>query len=81
MVRLSLDGRMPDGSLAPSSDAPTHLELYRLFPDIGGVAHTHSTMATARAQAGCASPILGTTHADWFFGAVPCTWPLLAAGD
>jgi ribulose-5-phosphate 4-epimerase/fuculose-1-phosphate aldolase len=65
--------------LAPSSDAPTHLELYRSFPDIGGVAHTHSTWATSWAQACRPLPCLGTTHADYFHGTVPCSRALTAA--
>lgn len=76
LVVLDLDGRVVEGDLNPSSDAPTHLELYRGFPEIGGVAHTHSTWATAWAQAGLALPCYGTTHADYFRGAVPCTRPL-----
>jgi len=74
MVTMSLeDGRVVSGKLRPSSDAPTHLALYRAFPDIGGVTHTHSTYATAWAQAGRAVPCLGTTHADYFHGDVPVT--------
>lgn len=72
LVRLD-DGSVVDGSLKPSSDTPTHLELYRRFPAIGGVCHTHSTHATAFAQAGRPLPCLGTTHADYFYGAVPVT--------
>jgi L-ribulose-5-phosphate 4-epimerase len=67
------DGRVVEGELRPSSDTPTHLALYRRFPDIGGVVHTHSTAATAWAQAGRSIPPLGTTHADHFHGAVPVT--------
>jgi L-ribulose-5-phosphate 4-epimerase len=73
MVVLDLGGNKVEGSLKASSDAPTHLELYRSFPDIGGVAHTHSRWATVFAQAGMAIPALGTTHADYFYGPVPCT--------
>ncbi|MDR2936686.1 MAG: L-ribulose-5-phosphate 4-epimerase [Rikenellaceae bacterium] len=73
MVVLNLDGRVIEGNLRPSSDTPTHLELYRVFPQIGGIVHTHSTFATAWAQAGLPIPILGTTHADYFFGDIPCT--------
>jgi len=62
-----------EGDLKPSSDAPTHLELYRNFADIGGVVHTHSPWATSWAQAGKPIPVYGTTHADYFYGAVPCT--------
>jgi len=77
MVAVSLETGEPlDGDLRPSSDTPTHLELYRAFETIGGVVHTHSTFATAWAQ-GCRSlPALGTTHADYFHGPVPCTRPL-----
>lgn len=76
LVVVNLDGELIEGDLRPSSDLPTHLELYRQFPNIGGVAHTHSTFATAWAQAKTAIPCLGTTHADHFYGAVPCTRPL-----
>jgi L-ribulose-5-phosphate 4-epimerase len=64
------------GALNPSSDTPTHLQLYRSFPEIGGITHTHSPAATAWAQAQRAIPCYGTTHADAFYGAVPCTRPL-----
>ncbi|MCL1910369.1 MAG: L-ribulose-5-phosphate 4-epimerase AraD [Kiritimatiellaeota bacterium] len=70
VVRLD-NGAVVDGNLRPSSDLPTHLELYRAWPEIGGVAHTHSTYATAFAQARLEIPCLGTTHADLFNGAVP----------
>ncbi len=74
LVAVSLvDGRVVEGDLRPSSDTPTHLLLYQRFPDIGGVVHTHSTAATAWAQAGRAIPPLGTTHADHFHGPVPVT--------
>ncbi len=73
MVVVDLDGNVVDGNLKPSSDTPTHLELYKAFPEIGGVVHTHSTYATAWAQAGKDIPILGTTQADYFYGDVPCT--------
>ncbi|HHT37380.1 MAG: L-ribulose-5-phosphate 4-epimerase [Candidatus Wallacebacter cryptica] len=76
LVVVNLDGEVVEGSLRPSSDLPTHLELYRNFPNIGGVAHTHSTYATGWAQTGMDLPCLGTTHADHFYGAVPCTRPL-----
>lgn len=66
-------GNVVEGSLRPSSDTPTHLALYRAFPEIGGVVHTHSTYATAWAQAGLDLPNIGTTHADYFHDAVPCT--------
>ncbi len=66
-------GEVLEGALRPSADTPTHLELYRAFPDIGGITHTHSTNAVAFAQAGRAIPALGTTHADYFYGDIPCT--------
>ncbi len=75
VVSLS-DGRPLEGGLRPSSDTPTHLALYQRFPEIGGVVHTHSTEATAWAQAGRAIPPFGTTHADHFHGPVPVTRPL-----
>ncbi|MCM1331827.1 MAG: L-ribulose-5-phosphate 4-epimerase [Bacteroides sp.] len=68
-----LTGDVVEGNLRPSSDTPTHLVLYRSFPEIGGVVHTHSTYATAWAQAGRAIPNIGTTHADYFHDAVPCS--------
>ncbi len=73
MVVVDLEGRVVEGSLRPSSDTPTHVELYRAFPAIGGVVHTHSTYATAWAQAGIDLPNIGTTHADYFHDAIPCT--------
>ena len=73
MVVVDLNGTVVEGSLRPSSDTPTHIELYRSFPDIGGVVHTHSRWATTFAQAGMPIPALGTTHGDYFYGAVPCT--------
>jgi len=73
MVVVDLDGNVVEGSLRPSSDTPTHLVLYRAFPEIGGVVHTHSTFATAWAQAGRDIPSLGTTHADYFHDDIPCT--------
>ena len=66
-------GKVVEGDLNPSSDTPTHLILYRAFPEIGGVVHTHSTYATAWAQAGKDIPNIGTTHADYFHDAIPCT--------
>lgn len=66
-------GKVVEGRLNPSSDTPTHLELYRAFPSIGGVAHAHSINAVAFAQAGLDIPALGTTHADYFYGDIPCT--------
>lgn len=73
MVVCDLDGNIREGDLRPSSDLKTHLELYRAFPSIGGVVHTHSENATAWAQSGREIPALGTTHADYFHGPVPCT--------
>ncbi len=74
MVVVDLEsGKVAEGNLRPSSDTPTHLVLYRAFPEIGGVVHTHSTYATAWAQAGIDLPNIGTTHADYFHEAVPCT--------
>jgi len=84
IVISDLEGKIVDGKLRPSSDLPTHLGLYRNFPGIGGVAHTHSEYATAWAQAEKAIPCLGTTHADYFHGPVPVTDRLNAkeiAGD
>jgi len=66
-------GAVVEGSKKPSSDTPTHLALYRRYPDIGGIVHTHSRHATIWAQAGLDLPAWGTTHADYFYGAIPCT--------
>lgn len=79
MVVLDLDGNIIEGRLNPSSDTPTHLELYRSFSDVGGIVHTHSTNAVAWAQAGRDIPAYGTTHADAFHGDVPCTRALTEA--
>lgn len=76
MVVTRLDGEIVEGELRPSSDLPTHLQLYKHFPNAGGVAHTHSEFATAWAQAGMPIPCFGTTHADYFHGEVPVTRPL-----
>ncbi|MEQ2375254.1 L-ribulose-5-phosphate 4-epimerase [Pilosibacter fragilis] len=74
MVVVNLiTGETVDGHYKPSSDTPTHLELYRAFPTIGGITHTHSINAVAFAQAGLDIPALGTTHADYFYGSIPCT--------
>jgi L-ribulose-5-phosphate 4-epimerase len=73
MVLVDLEGRVVEGSMRPSSDTPTHRRLYLGFAGVGGVVHTHSSTATAFAQAGRAIPIFGTTHADYFFGDVPVT--------
>ena len=78
LVVLDLEGRVIEGGLRPSTDTPTHLVLYRAFDGIGGIVHTHSPWATAWAQAGMDLPCLGTTHADHFYGDVPCTRPLTA---
>lgn len=73
MVVVDLDGNVIEGNLRPSSDTPTHLALYRAWPQVGGVVHTHSTYATAWAQAGKDIPNIGTTHADYFHSDIPCT--------
>ena len=74
MVVVDLNtSEVVEGSLRPSSDLPTHLEIYRAFPEIGGITHTHSVNAVAFAQAGLSVPALGTTHADYFYGDIPCT--------
>ena len=79
MVVVGFDGNVVEGDLNPSSDTPTHIELYKAFPDIAGVVHTHSKYATAFAQVGRGIPAYGTTHADFAFGAVPCADELTAA--
>jgi len=73
MVVVDLAGKVVEGKLKPSSDTATHLVLYKAFPNIGGVVHTHSTYATSWAQAGCDIPNIGTTHADYFNDGIPCT--------
>ena len=73
MVICDLDGNVVEGKWKPSSDTPTHIELYKAFPDIGGIVHTHSRWATSFAQAGKDIPALGTTQADYFYGDIPCT--------
>ena len=73
MVVVDMEGNRVEGHYKPSSDTATHLALYKAFTDIGGVVHTHSTYATAWAQAGCDIPNIGTTHADYFSDAIPCT--------
>lgn len=73
MVVVNLDGEVVEGDYKPSSDTPTHLVLYKAFADLGGIVHTHSSWATAWAQAGKSIPALGTTHADYFYDAIPCT--------
>ena len=72
MVVMDLEGNRIEGCLNPSSDTPTHLELYKAFPEIGGIVHTHSSYATSWAQAGRGIPCYGTTHADYIYGGVPC---------
>ncbi len=79
IVVLDLAGERVAGSLRPSSDTPTHLALYRRYGELGGIVHTHSTHATAWAQAQRAIPAFGTTHADYFHGEVPCSRPLTRA--
>ncbi len=72
MVVVDMEGNVVEGKYRPSSDTPTHLELYKAFPEIGGVVHTHSSYATSWAQAGRDIPCYGTTHADYFYGDIPC---------
>lgn len=76
MVVVDLDGKTVEGKWKPSSDTATHVELYKAFPSCGGIVHTHSRWATTFAQAGREIPAMGTTQADYFYGAVPCTRPL-----
>ena len=78
MVVVDLEGRRVEGDLNPSSDTPTHVELYKAFPQIGGIVHTHSPHATAWAQAGRGIPCYGSTHADYFYGEIPCARNLTA---
>ena len=73
MVVLDLNGNVVEGKLNPSSDTPTHIELYKKFKNIKGIVHTHSTWATIWAQAGRSIPVYGTTHADYYYGSIPCT--------
>lgn len=79
MVVVDLDGNVVEGELNPSSDTPTHLELYRAFGTIGGIVHTHSRWATIFAQGGMSIPAFGTTHADYFYGEIPCTRKMTSA--
>ncbi|HCY53929.1 MAG TPA: L-ribulose-5-phosphate 4-epimerase [Kandleria vitulina] len=72
MVVVDLDGHVVEGKYKPSSDTPTHIELYKAFPHIGGVVHTHSSWATSWAQSGRGIPCYGTTHADYMYGTIPC---------
>ena len=78
MVVVDMDGNVVEGKYKPSSDTATHLVMYRTYPQIGGVVHTHSTWAVTFAQAGMDIPALGTTHADYFYGDIPCTRDLTA---
>lgn len=73
IVVVDLEGNRIEGNMNPSSDTATHIELYKAYPEIGGVVHTHSRNATTWAQAGLDVPALGTTHADYFYGDIPCT--------
>lgn len=73
LVVVDLEGNIVEGTLNPSSDTPTHLAIYKNFKEVGGVVHTHSTWATLWSQAGKSIPALGTTHADYFYGEIPCT--------
>lgn len=72
MVVVNLDGKVIEGHYRPSSDTPTHIELYKRYSEIGGIVHTHSPEATSWAQAGRSIPLYGTTHADYFYGPIPC---------
>ena len=76
MTVVDLNGNVVEGRYKPSSDTPTHVELYKAYPEIGGVTHTHSVWGVTFAQAQMAIPALGTTHADYFYGDIPCTRPL-----
>lgn len=76
MVVVDLDGNRVEGKWKPSSDTPTHVELYKAFPECGGIVHTHSRWATTFAQAGKEITAMGTTHADYFYGPIPCTRPM-----
>lgn len=73
MVVVDMDGKIVEGQYRPSSDTATHIELYKKYPDLGGIVHTHSTFATSWAQSCNDIPALGTTHADYFYGDIPCT--------
>ena len=79
LVVLDLEGNIVEGKYRPSSDTPTHLELYKAFPELGGIVHTHSPWATSWAQAGRGIPCYGTTHADYFYGEIPCARSLTEA--
>jgi L-ribulose-5-phosphate 4-epimerase len=79
IVIVNFAGEVIEGRLKPSSDTPTHIELYKAFPNIGGIVHTHSRWATSFAQAGMSIDATGTTHADYFYGTIPCTRQLTSA--
>ena len=79
MVVVDLTGKVIEGRYRPSSDTPTHIELYKKYPEIGGIVHTHSPEATSWAQAGRSIPLYGTTHADYFYGPIPCARSLTRA--
>ena len=79
MVVVDLDGKVVEGKWKPSSDTPTHVALYRAFPGLGGIVHTHSRWATTFAQAGRGIPAMGTTQGDYFYGEIPCTRPMTDA--
>ena len=79
MVVIDLDGKVVEGKWKPSSDTATHVVLYKAFPNIGGVVHTHSRWATSFAQSGMAIPAMGTTQGDYFYGDIPCTRPMTDA--
>ena len=79
IVLIDLEGRVAEGKLNPSSDAATHVVLYKAFVEIGGVCHTHSKWATSWAQAGMSIPAYGTTHADYFYGQIPCSRKMTSA--
>ena len=79
MVVVDLNGKVVEGKWKPSSDTPTHLELYKAFPECGGIVHTHSRWATSFAQAGKDIPAMGTTQGDYFYGSIPCTRPMTDA--
>ena len=76
MVVVDLDGKVIEGKWKPSSDTPTHVALYKAFPKLGGIVHTHSRWATTFAQAGIGIPAMGTTQGDYFYGEIPCTRPM-----
>ncbi len=79
IVIVDFEGNVVEGDMKPSSDTPTHIELYKSFPNIGGVVHTHSRWATVFAQMGKEIPALGTTHGDYFYGSIPCTRDMTSA--